>query len=138
MTPSLFAGSVTCVGQHHYMPDIAIIPRGRFSRRPNCLSMYKQLLSILSQTHTARKSRSLHFNFVLTCGNFIEIRRAIFSVFFLSNIDIISFFFMSDSLVVINLNFLNKTKWYLILPNLHAQKCHKELIFIHLICKFCG
>lgn len=34
VTPSLFAGSVTCVGQHHYMPDIAIIPRDRFSRRP--------------------------------------------------------------------------------------------------------
>lgn len=64
VTPSLFAGSVTCVGQHHYMPDIAIIPRDRFSRRPNCLSMYKLLLSILSQTHKARKSRSVH---LITC-----------------------------------------------------------------------
>lgn len=75
VTPSLFAGSVTCVGQHHYMPDIAIIPRDRFSWRPNCVSMYKLLLSILSQTHKARKPRTLHLYCIFTSRDFMEVMK---------------------------------------------------------------
>lgn len=69
-------------GWHHpcsrgqwLVSDNIITPRDRFSRRPNCVSMYKLLLSILSQTHKARKPRTLHLYCRFTSEDFMEVMK---------------------------------------------------------------